>query len=456
MVGFKTKEILRRFILFFMMAGMVFSTIMAFVPSEAKAQEEEPELINTEYFSQEVIKTESGEVLIETIINGPSKPPAGFLRPEAIFTDPVIQATPVLLSGVPTFDWVFGCSAVSGAMIAGYYDRNGFPYIYTGPTNGGVVPLTSSTWGTWTDGVDVYPNNPIIASKNGLDGRLTRGSIDDYWVNYLSGADDPYITGGWTQHTWSDAVGDYMKTSQSAYSNVDGSTAFYSYSTATPLQCSYLEESGYDRDGTLSYSQFYEARGYSIDQCYFQRTSNDVTGGFSLAQYRAEIDAGYPVMIHVEGHTMVGVGYDADSNIIYIHDTWDYSVHQMPWGGSYVGLPMWGVSIVHPIVPTAVELLDFNATRRKYAVVLEWETASELDTVGFNLYRSRTKDGLKRKINSELIPSLASPGSISGAVYTYRDTTARIGVLYFYWLEDVDTDGRTTLFGPERARRFPR
>ncbi len=111
---------------------------------------------------------------------------------------------------------------------------------------------------------------------------------------------------------------------------------------------------------------------------------------------------------------------------------------------------------VDEILPTAVELLDFNATRRKYAVVLEWETASELDTVGFNLYRSRTKDGLKRKINSELIPSLASPGSLSGAVYTYRDTTARIGVLYFYWLEDVDTQGRTTLFGPERARRFPR
>ena len=38
---------------------------------------------------------------------------------------------------------------------------------------------------------------------------------------------DPYIAGGWTQHTLGDAIGDYMKTSQSAYGNVDGSTAFY-------------------------------------------------------------------------------------------------------------------------------------------------------------------------------------------------------------------------------------
>ena len=28
---------------------------------------------------------------------------------------------------VPAFKWVFGCSSVSGAMIAGYYDRNGYP-----------------------------------------------------------------------------------------------------------------------------------------------------------------------------------------------------------------------------------------------------------------------------------------------------------------------------------------
>jgi hypothetical protein len=62
--------------------------------------------------------------------------------------------------------------------------------------------------------------------------------MDDYWVAYDNGADDPYITNRWTQHTWGDAIGDYMKASQSAYLNTDGSTTFYNWtSLATPLTC---------------------------------------------------------------------------------------------------------------------------------------------------------------------------------------------------------------------------
>lgn len=61
--------------------------------------------------------------------------------------------------------------------------------MYTGPTNGGVMPLDNSSWPIWTDvSGDSYPNCPLIASKNGIDGRTTRGSIDDYWYYYLSGA----------------------------------------------------------------------------------------------------------------------------------------------------------------------------------------------------------------------------------------------------------------------------
>ena len=39
-------------------------------------------------------------------------------------------------------------------------------------------------------------------------------------------------------------------------------------------------------------------------------------------------------------------------------------------------------------VPTAVKLLSFTATGQKKAIVLNWETASETDNLGFNLYRS--------------------------------------------------------------------
>jgi hypothetical protein len=256
---------------------------------------------------------------------------------------------------VPAYNWVFGCSSVSGAMIAGYYDRNGFPNMYTGTTDYGVMPLKNNLWPTWSDGSTTYPNLPLAATHNGVDGRVTRGSIDDYWVSYNSSTQDPYITNSWTQHPWGEAIGDYMKTSQSAFSNTDGSTTFYTYtSSSSPLTCSTMATSpdgtGHmvsERDGTYGRKLFYEARGYTVTDCYSQKTDNTITGGFSLAQFKAEIDAGRPVMINLAGHTIVGVGYEDASSTIYIHDTWDYFDHTMTWGGSYSGMQMLSVSIVN-------------------------------------------------------------------------------------------------------------
>ena len=234
-------------------------------------------------------------------------------------------------------------------MIAGYYDRSGWPNMYTGPTNGGVMPLDNSSWPTWSDGYDTYPNCPLVASKNGVDGRTTRGSIDDYWVRYESTTADPYITGGWTQHAWGNAIGDYMKTSQSAYSNDDGSTTFYNYtSSSNQLTCATMaSQSPPLPDGTLGRKLFYEARGYTVTDCYNQKTDNKISGGFSFAQFKAEINAGRPVMLNLEGHTVVGVGYDDSQNLVYLHDTWDYSNHTMTWGASYSGMALQSVSIVN-------------------------------------------------------------------------------------------------------------
>jgi hypothetical protein len=68
-------------------------------------------------------------------------------------------------------------------------------------------------------------------------------------------------------------------------------------------------------------------------------------GGFTLAQYQHEIDAGRPVLIQVTGHTMLGVGYDNAGSTIYVHDTWDFSSHSMTWGGSYSGMEHYAVGV---------------------------------------------------------------------------------------------------------------
>ena len=150
-----------------------------------------------------------------------------------------------------------------------------------------------------------------------------------------------------------------MKTSQSAYDNDDGATSFYSLNSASPLTCSAMVSYGiHNEDGTYGRKLFYEARGYTVTDCYTQKTDNVISGGFSFAQYKAEIDAGRPVMLNLQGHSIVGVGYADSSNTVYIHDTWDNSDHTMTWGGSYSGMALWGVSIVNLWEPPQPSLLE--------------------------------------------------------------------------------------------------
>ncbi len=103
-------------------------------------------------------------------------------------------------------------------------------------------------------------------------------------------------------------------------------------------------------------------------------------------------------------------------------------------------------------VPTAVELKSFTARGVNKAVYLAWETASETDNLGFNLYRATAIDGKKTKLNAELIPSLVPPGSTVGASYSYLDTAAEKGVRYYYWLEMMDIYSKTDLHGPVQAQ----
>jgi hypothetical protein len=154
-----------------------------------------------------------------------------------------------------------------------------------------------------------------------------------------------------------------MKTNKwfSTYNlNSDGATQFYFYISGAPTPTSDLAAAGPPQsyDGGVGIELFFESRGYAVTNVYNQlirgRGSNP-SQGFTYDQYKAEIDAGRPVMIHVEGHTMVGVGYDdTSSDLMYIHDTWDYDTHTMTWGDSYTGMPHHMVTVVQlepPSIP---------------------------------------------------------------------------------------------------------
>jgi hypothetical protein len=96
--------------------------------------------------------------------------------------------------------------------------------------------------------------------------------------------------------------------------------------------------------------------------------------------------------------------------------------------------------------PTAVKLMSFEAVALDGAVDLSWQTGSELNNLGFHLYRSLSAQGPYERITSAVIPGLGS--SPAGASYSYLDRGLANGTTYFYKLEDIETTGKTTLHGP--------
>ncbi len=103
--------------------------------------------------------------------------------------------------------------------------------------------------------------------------------------------------------------------------------------------------------------------------------------------------------------------------------------------------------------PTAVTLASFEAVAQAEGVLVTWETASELDNVGFNLYRAETADGPYTKLNDTLVPP-QMPGSVMGAVYTWLDEAADPLVPHYYKLEDIDIKGISTFHGPVSTEVF--
>jgi hypothetical protein len=95
--------------------------------------------------------------------------------------------------------------------------------------------------------------------------------------------------------------------------------------------------------------------------------------------------------------------------------------------------------------PSAIELVSFTATAGAQGVTLAWETASEIDNEGFNLWRSTTEGGQYTKINSSLIPAKGSADA--GAKYEYLDTQVVKRMTYYYQLEDVDSHGASVFHG---------
>jgi hypothetical protein len=247
-----------------------------------------------------------------------------------------IQGT--TLPNTSDYDWWYGCSPTSAGMMAGYYDRNGYGGLYYDNLVPGGVSETStfpSTEGSWN-----YLAQYAIASQGHV--------ADFYGGGYGATGDD--VSPPW--HSF-DCLADFMGTSQDAYGNMNGGTGFYYFNNGRPFtEADALSNNVWDSDGMYGIGEYIDYAGYDTDMLYTQLTDNIARRGFTFDNYKTEIDAGRTVIIQVEGHSMLGYGYEGTSIVLY--DTWTPGPHSMPWGGSYAGLDLWGVTVMELIGGTVI------------------------------------------------------------------------------------------------------
>ena len=245
----------------------------------------------------------------------------------------------VLLSDVGDYDWWYGCSPTSAGMMLSGYDRDG--------SNPNIVPGVTADLSTFVHGSNYDETVAMIASP---------GNIADFYVNgYYASGDD--VAQPW--HSF-DSLADFMGTSQDSVGNVNGGTTFWFYTNGMPLTYTDIFSYGpsyWGSDGMYGIYEYLDYAGYenevvSLYSQYIDAVSP--TNGFTFEEYMAEIDAERPVIIQVDGHSMTGIGYNAATETVYLHDTWSAGVHSMTWGGSYSGMSQYGVCVLQ------LEPGDFN------------------------------------------------------------------------------------------------
>jgi hypothetical protein len=87
-----------------------------------------------------------------------------------------------------------------------------------------------------------------------------------------------------------------------------------------------------------------------------------------------------------------------------------------------------------------VELVALNATTTASSVIIKWRTATETNNLGFNIYRSDTKNGKYIKVNSKLIQGAGTDATPHD--YSLTDDNVKFGETYYYYIEDVDFTGK--------------
>jgi hypothetical protein len=96
-------------------------------------------------------------------------------------------------------------------------------------------------------------------------------------------------------------------------------------------------------------------------------------------------------------------------------------------------------------MPLPVGLSSFTAVVEDSQIILKWITTSEINNLGFDVYRSESPDGEFVKVNPAYIKGAGT--DVTPHSYQFVDSIVEIGKTYYYYIEDISFSG-------ERNRSF--
>lgn len=273
------------------------------------------------------------------------------------------------LTSTPDYDWWYGCAPTSAGMMMGFYDINGYGGAAYDLVPGGTAEL--STFGD----PSAIANNTIASSQH----------IRDYYVAYGQGGNDPNPYG----HA-NNCLADFMETSKDSAGNTDGGTTIYWFNDGRPF--TYQDALNYGVSGTsgmYGIGEWATYLGYNYESLFNQGIDTAYPPfGMTFADFKAEIDAGRPMLLHVEGHTMLAYGY-MNPSTVYLHDTWGAGQHVMTWGGAYAAL---GHKAMTAFTPTGGDSL--TSFECPIGSIDEGETCGEDTNGGCNMASPQFTDAI--------------------------------------------------------------
>ena len=290
------------------------------------------------------------------------------------------DATPgngdVLLANVmPEAEYMYGCTPTAVGMLLGYYDLYGYRGKDFSDLIEGDVDLKSRGTGADAYNMDAFDTvlGNAIATTDYVYRFFSRGDIDiitgkkagSYWTT--SGEEEleySFTNDGAGPEIRTDVwncIADYLGTGQIWRGNDNLSTnitqsitleEILNYNMNITYISGDIQRTVDWRYTSMLYGLYLyvEDKGYSLDREITATYTVDSAGGdFTFEDYKAEIDAGRPVLISLEGHSMVGYGYNPETNEIIFDDCYEAD-QRMVWGGTYhysgMDLPLQSMTVI--------------------------------------------------------------------------------------------------------------